>query len=176
MAVSKAFKSIARHSPTPCADSALPPPKPMPTLHANSALPPPVTSWTRLGQPRPEHPPNTTRTSRHFKFHARSDKPRTRHLSGRHSSLYSLSPPLLHLLYDTPSFTYIPVIPLSLIIYDTLYPYHTIHSTWRATSITRHGTHLFHQTATEISAQLGHSPPCRARLLQHGTDSYIMIT
>ena len=99
---------------------------------------------------RPKHPPNITRISRHFKFHTHSDKPRTRHLSGRHSLSYSLSPPLLHLLYDTPLFTYIPAIPLSLIIYDTLYPYHMIHSTWQATSITRHGAHLFHQTATEI--------------------------
>ena len=115
----------------------------------------------------PEHPPNITHISRHFKFHTHSDKLRTRHLSGRHSSLYLLSPPLLHLLYDTPSFTYLPVIPLSLIIYNTLYPYHMIRSTWRATSITRHSTRLFHQTATEISAQLRHSPLCRARYLSN---------
>ena len=37
------------------------------------------------------------------------------------------------------------VILLSLIVYNTLYPCHMIHSTQQATNITHHSAHLYHQ-------------------------------
>jgi hypothetical protein len=75
-------------------------------------------------------------------FHAYSDTPQTQTLSGQ-LLVHTLSPLLLHLLYDIHSLTYIfhyPVIT-DYLCYPLPYPYNTF--TWRATQNTHHGDFIY---------------------------------